>query len=588
MMNVIRFFLFLAASCLIDFSPPILNFDAQAQTLPEFPMRVGFLREEPEICVTPDGSAVITLSVRDSCAGGEAYLGVFPAEGQLQYPLYLLAGEVTVPSPEQVVARFPLKTLESAERDIRRLRESRGGRLAVRLQIWEKKTQILDRIFAYARSDEEVYSRVPTLISGPFADCVTDHSAVVSFDFDAPLPCRIRLQPGDREIVIQDARQHHEIALVGLSSESIHRYRVQWENQGLSYSSIEYSFRTAPETGSKGTTRFAVFCDSRGSAGGGEADVEGVQRAALVKLMNLAYRKEADFIVFPGDLVSGSTSNPDELERQFRSWKRITAPVAGSIPVYEGMGNHDCTGRWVGETIRDYVPRSREETSEAIFARNFVNPENGPRNAPPGAPPYLENVYSFDWGGVHFAVLNTNYHQKGEGEAVRPLFGNLQGSLQAEQLDWLEEDLEKAQRRGMKYLFVAAHEPAFPCGGHAADAMWWRGTIPEINESRNRFWEILSRHSVVCAFFGDEHNYSRALIDSTVNPQFKQPIWQIITGGAGAPTYAQDPTVPWADKVRAFFPVHHLCFVEAEEEHIWLTVLSAKGDQLERVDLLQR
>jgi hypothetical protein len=588
MTKVARFLPFLTAALFIIFSQHLPRFSAQAQTQPEFPQRVGFLFEEPEIRVTPEGTVLVTLSVREACSGGEAFLGVFPEEGQLQYPLYLLAGEVTVPSADQVLAQLSLKALESDERDIRHLRASRGGRLAVRLQIWGKKTRILDRIFAYARSEEEGYSRIPTLISEPCVDCVTDHSAVLSFDFDEPLPCRIRLRHDDRGIVIPDARRHFEIELTELAAGSTHHYKIFWDFQGITYSSAEYTFRTAPEAGTTGTVRFAVFCDSRGAAGGGEADVEGVQRSALVKLLNLAYRGGADFIVFPGDLVSGSASNPDELERQFRSWKRITAPVAGSIPVYEGMGNHDCTGRWVGDTSEDYVPRSGSEASEAIFARNFVNPENGPRGELPGDPPYRENVYSFDWGDVHFAVLNTNYHQKGDGEAVRPLSGELQGSLQAEQLDWLEKDLTEAQRRGIRYLFVAAHEPAFPCGGHAKDAMWWRGQIPAINESRNRFWGILSRHRVICAFFGDEHNYSRTLIDATVNPQFEYPVWQIITGGAGAPTYAQDPTVPWADKVRAFFPVHHLCFVETESDHVWLTVLTADGDRLERADLLQR
>lgn len=586
MLKVTRFLLFLSDLALLVISPPAA--DVSAQTQPEFPQRVGFLVEEPEIRVTPEGSAILTLHVQDACSGGEAWLGVFPSEGQLQYPHYLLIGSVTVLSPGQVVVQFPLKAMESAEKDIRHLHDSRGGRLAVRLQLWGTKTQILDRVFAYARSDENVYRRVPSLISGPFVDCVTDHSAVISFDFDEPLSCRISLQPGGRSIGVAESRRHHEIALTGLAAKSVQRYQIHWEIGGDSFFSAEYSFRTAPEAGSKGTVRFAVFCDSRAAVGGGEADVEGVQRSAMVKLLNLAYRREADFIVFPGDLVSGSTSNPDELERQFQSWKRITAPVAGSIPVFEGMGNHDCTGRWVGNTIQEYIPRSGNEASEVIFARNFVNPENGPNPPHSSDPPYLENVYCFDWGWVHFAVLNTNYQQKGTHESVRPLAGDPEGTLRTEQLDWLENDLKEARKRGIKYLFVAAHEPAFPCGGHAEDAMWWRGKIPAIIAGRDRFWGILSRYQVVCAFFGDEHNYSRTLIDSTVNPQFERPVWQIVTGGAGAPTYAQDSTVPWADKVQAFFPVHHLCFVEADEEHVWLTVVSADGDKLERVDLLQR
>src|SRR5690606_2608310 len=148
-------------------------------------------------------------------------------------------------------------------------------------------------------------------------------------------------------------------------------------------------------------------------------------------------------------------------------------------------------------------------SSEDIFAREFVNPTNGPPPEREGLPPYLENVYSFDYGRVHFVSVNTNYWTSSRpGE-----LGNREGYVMDKQMEWLRKDLEDARANGAGFIFGYTHEPGYPNGGHVGDGMYWRGRIASMNERRTAFWQLMSDFEVSAVFHGDEHNYSRLLID---------------------------------------------------------------------------
>jgi hypothetical protein len=115
--------------------------------------------------------------------------------------------------------------------------------------------------------------------------------------------------------------------------------------------------------------------------------------------------------------------------------------------------------------------------------------------------------------------------------------------------------------------------------------MWWHGKIPEVVQMRDRFWKILCEYEVLAAFFGDEHNYSLTLIDDSVNPEFIVPIWQVVTGGAGAPYYIRDEGVPWAGSVRSFYPSQHGCFLSVAGDDVLMEVVTPEGVLLESVQL---
>ncbi|RJP77626.1 MAG: metallophosphoesterase family protein [Candidatus Zixiibacteriota bacterium] len=548
-----------------------------------------FLKSEPAVTVAPDGAVQVVVETWDSCTGGQAFLGVRPLDAPLDYPAYRVSGTL---SPDdggrRLTVRLHLKDLEYIRADVNDLAGRGGGSVCLRLQILGERLRVLDRSFAYRRTPDGRYHSAPALAEGPFLDLVSDRGAVVSGAFDVPANFRLTLDPGGRIIAPPTPAQTFELPLDGLEPATRYTYRLTWEaGGGQEFSTPVYAFRTAPAPGAAAPVRFAVLCDSRGNSLGGEYLVEGVSQPALQALLNQAAAAGAEFILFPGDLVSGFTTDPEDMARQLRAWNRATAPIAARIPLYEGMGNHDQTVQWMAEGGKgDYLPRVGEESGEALFARHFVNPVNGPDSAAAGFPTYRENVYSFDWGPAHFVMLNNTWFLKGPGPLAAGEPGLRQGFFRPEQLEWLDRDLAAARARGQEHLFVLAHDPAFPNGGHVQDAMWWKGQDPEILALRDHFWGLLVRHRVAAAFFGHEHNYSRTLVDARVDSAYTHPVWQIVTGGAGAPFYQRDREVPWAGAVQAFYPLSHLSLVEVDGSRVTLSVITPEGAVVERVDLV--
>jgi hypothetical protein len=381
--------------------------------------------------------------------------------------------------------------------------------------------------------------------------------------------------------------------------------------------------------------------DSRQCPGGGELGFGGVNYRIAQQFMVDLYRRGADLVLFGGDLVNGYTSSKESYLRQLGTWKKAVEPVGSFIPIYEGMGNHEQVGDYFKvsrpeqKDLTIYTNRAGEESGEALFADQFVNPRGSvygfgpppPENLWPGAgqelavevgefglpqevgPPYDETVYSFNYDNIHFVSVNTNYWHTGVyygsrdqvSAAIELVGGNREGYIMEKQLAWLRRDLDAAQAdETIDWIILFTHEPPFPVGGHLRDAMFWgqsgRGHEGGMNDPgapsgdvidmRNRFWGLISSYpKTLMVMDGDEHNYSRTYIDSSIHPGYRHPVWQITSGGAGAPFYGQDLSAPWTNQVRRFTSVPHYCLVTVHGEEARLEVWTRSGRLVEGVVL---
>ncbi len=415
----------------------------------------------------------------------------------------------------------------------------------------------------------------------------------------------------DTEIADAPISTHHEVLITRLRPDRQYAYRVRYSADGGITQT--HSFRTAPAPGNQHPFKFRFMSDSRGGVGGGERLLNGVNARDLGQFAMGLHNKGAHFICFGGDLVNGYTSDRRDFEFQLEVWKQVVQPVAASIPIYEAIGNHEQVGNFYkvadllekGMSFLVFADRGEEESAEACFAEEFVNFQGSvygfdaplPEVRSPGlggaqtGPSYAENVYSFNYGNLHFVTLNSNYWYTGQRKAtgfsrnafdkeanniaLKHLGGNREGYIRANQLEWLERDLQAAQAdANIDWAFLIFHEPAFPNGGHVRDTMYWgasgKGELGGYNEPdaplgdvvdmRNRFWTIVAKYKKVLAVLcGDEHNYSRTRIDSAVHRDYRFPVWQIISGGCGAPFYVQDKSVPWVRQVESFAISKHYC-----------------------------
>jgi len=424
-------------------------------------------------------------------------------------------------------------------------------------------------------------------LEGPFVGNVTSNSAVIWWRSSTPAPGAVVIA----NRTLRDDQPPFEVTVTGLEPGKTYQYHVELDEGGRLPGQGDYSLRTAAGRGTEAEFRFAVICDSRGTKAS-----EPVNVPVLQALLKHAKSRSAQFVVFPGDLAFGYCNDAAEYRRELRVWKSAAADLMHEIPVYLTMGNHDVLihpdrDRHGPYDLDGAMVGGKLLTGEEAFAQEFVNPSNSPQPENAGAPPYAETCYSFDWGNCHFVVLNTNYwvgtrsFPRVPGDPCR-LYerGNPEGRIMDRQMQWLREDLRRARQAGARHIFVFGHEPAFPVGAHVDDAMYYEGNATlslkrDIRARQHQFWQMLSDNGVLAGFFGDEHNYSRALIGPAGDKTYDPPVWHIISGGAGAPaSSARRTDLPWSDSIRAFEDRRHYCLVTVQGRQVTLEVFALPAD----------
>jgi hypothetical protein len=602
----------------------------------------GIISRGPSVVGFEGSSAVLEFETSIPTTAARVYYGVILDEETLGFPRLRRSARERLPEGQAETTSHRVKLdVARLERPIidTGLIEAGGGHVECRIEMYDprrSRLSIHDSRFRYKREGPPgsgEYSAALTLVEGPFVDMVTHDGAVFSWRTGEISSGSVLID--GVEYVAEGESAGHEVEVSGLNPKTRYTYSVKYSRHGDR--TREYSFTTAPAPGERGTVRFGLFSDSREGVVSGEESLNGINVRHLTGFSSMLYALGVDFICVGGDLVDGYTSSQEDFESQLRSWKHAVQPVGALIPIYEGMGNHEQVGDYfkVPRESEDdsyyvmFTDRTGERSAEAVFAREFVNPNGSvygfsppePEDRAPGlggpekGPSYFENVYSFNYGNVHITVVNANYWYTGligksglyymtdrgiNNLALQLLGGNREGYLRENQLAWIDRDLSAAQEDpDIDWSFVVLHEPAFPNGGHVDDAMYWgelvdgvsvgyndaSAPLGDVVDMRDRFWKILNSHDKVLAIMcGDEHNYSRALIDGSVNADYELPVWQIVSGGCGAPYYGPDRTVPWADKVSAFARSRHCCLFTVEGDRVGLEVYSDRGEVIDSVE----
>jgi hypothetical protein len=371
---------------------------------------------------------------------------------------------------------------------------------------------------------------------------------------------------------------------------------------------------------------FAYAGDGRAAAGGGEYDYVGVNRYVGAAMAREIFRRNASFLLYGGDLIAGYTNAKDDFEMELVAFRETFGPFLSTRPLYAAVGNHDSFLNSFDDGSRYGLGMDKwpYETSsgEAVFARMFIHPTNGPK-AIRGRPPYDETAFSFQYGPVKVIVVNNDYWVTSQSR-IQEFGGSPEGYILPEQLDWIKEEVQKGDADPtVRSVVILAHEPAFPGGGHVGDAMWHGGNNnhraysfasgaaepagPGIIEVRNEFWKIASQSKKVAIVLGsDEHNYQRFLITKQTpvgvpakddlngngilddgqisgNAEFTRPLWHVISGGAGAPYYTQE-NAPWSGSSKYFSSQYNYLIFRADQKKISMEVYSNTGQLLDHVD----
>ncbi len=586
-------------------SEPENEFSSGAQVDVEPPRRTktyGFLAGRPSSRIIAPGVLEVTFDTEQPTPAAVLYLGINDIQEELDYPRYRLQVVEEVPAEgTPAEGKGPAearRTRHRIEADFRLLLAQMPNtqfepRICWRAEVFVPNLHSTRFVEGRQYFNPDTLGDTVNITMGPYVDQITPTGAIIRVETDRQAEATIKI--GERQIVAGGGPLY-EISIDGLQPETKYEYRVQVGDTQVR----PYRFRTSGGN----AFRFAAMCDSREGFGGGMQNATGVNAFALYCLGSAAYYQNADFVLFPGDLINGYTTSEDDFRNQIDSFRRAMGPVHARIPIYEGMGNHEAlVDLMEGEGMRD---KQGGQSAEVVFADLFTNPVNGPTREQPDAPPYDEIVYYFDWNHARFIVLNNNYwfatHPHRDG-------GNLEGFVMQRQLEWLRSEVERADADDkIQLLFFAAQEPPFPNGGHTNDAMWYNGGDTnhdgridgadiKIVHNRNDLWEIVASSPKAVAFItGDEHAYSRLLLTQETKvghraksdgsqARYQYPVWQVTTGGAGAPWYDKDLHLPWSSELRAHSTQPHFVLFSIEGEQVRLDVPSQTGESVDETEL---
>jgi len=255
--------------------------------------------------------------------------------------------------------------------------------------------------------------------------------------------------------------------------------------------------------------RFIVTCDSRGQT-------DGIQVTILSEMVEEIMSRGVDFVLFPGDLVSGYvTDGPGGFEAQLRAWVQIVKPVYDAgIGVYGCRGNHEIMDVWGIHPRPDIDPDDNYATRWLNVFGNELYPQQK-----------LPDNGSADEKYMTYSVVHKN--------ALIVLLDGYAGirhdTVNRVNQKWLEAQLSVNTR---PHIFITTHEPAFRAL-HADCLDNWPA-------ERDALWASIGNAGGRVFLCGHDHFYDHArVVDEDDN--LDNDIHQYIIGTAGARPYFWSP-----------------------------------------------
>ena len=233
---------------------------------------------------------------------------------------------------------------------------------------------------------------------------------------------------------------------------------------------------------------------------------------------------------------------------QWQGWMNGLADYSAAKIFVPVMGNHECYDlNW-----QMCLPEG--------YLHQFVQPTNGSAK-------FTGYYYSFDYGQVHFIVLNT---QMEELDGVRP-------GLLAEELSWLERDLAQNKQ---PWRIVLMHKDVL-----TYELNPLTGRQGGINEIGQAFMPAFDKHGIDLVLTGHLHTYRNRGHIYSFAPAEKGPVY-VLCGLAGDCRYDNIWVDPVFDKYVAPQPeTDNYLLLTANRQRLKLECYLPNGTLLDKLDL---
>lgn len=302
-----------------------------------------------------------------------------------------------------------------------------------------------------------------TLVRAPYIQSVSPTGAVVVWTTAAAGPAELKhgATPGALTTTVTGpSATQHEVKLSGLQPDSVVCYSVGEPGQVLAGGDATHCFRTAPTAGTKKKLRAWIVGDS----GSGDS----VQAAVRDAMLGAVGKTRPTLFLHMGDMAYDAGTTAEFTTNFFAMYPTVLAGTA----LFPTMGNHEGMS-------------SDSGTQTGPYYTAYVLPKGGESG---GLPSGTEAYYAYDWGNVHFIVLDSH-------DSSRSPTGPM--------LTWLKADLAATKQ---DFLVAYWHHPPYTKGSHDSD------TESQLVEMRENALPILEAAGVDLVLAGHSHIYERSFL----------------------------------------------------------------------------
>ncbi|TAK62779.1 DNRLRE domain-containing protein [Methylobacter sp.] len=300
------------------------------------------------------------------------------------------------------------------------------------------------------------------LTRGPYLQTGTSSGLIVRWRSDLASDSRVRVgtSPANLNLTFDQpaSTTEHIVQVNGLNPQTKYYYSIGSTTQVISGADSNTYFTTAPTTGTQQPTRIWVI----GDAGNGSAG----QTAVYNAYRNFTGANPTHLWLQLGDNAYNSGTDAEYQSNMFNMYpdmfrQSVTWPT---------LGNHDGAS-------------ADSATQTGPYYNIFSLPKNGEAG---GVASGTEAYYSFDYGNIHFIVLDSHDSVRTAGSPM---------------LTWLESDL---QASNAEWNIAFWHHPPYSKGSHDSD------TESQMVEMRQNTLPILEAYGIDLVLTGHSHAYERS------------------------------------------------------------------------------
>lgn len=318
----------------------------------------------------------------------------------------------------------------------------------------------------------------------------------------------------------------HPATLSGLAPHTDYEYRVGYGDKRGAWNAFK--------TDGGGPFKALIFPDSQSSDYG---DWQRVAQAARKA------NPDAAFFVNLGDLVDNG-----EDPTQWQAWFASLRGIIDEIPCAPVLGNHETYNL-------DWKVRMPE-----AYLSLFSLPPNGSAD-------YRNQYYAFDYGDVHFIVLNTQFDE------MLPF----QPDLAEAQRAWFARDIARTKKR---WKVVLMHKDVLTYEIHGRT-----GRRTGISDIGGMFMPLFDKYGVDVVLTAHLHTYRRRKRLLDFQPDPRGPLY-IVTGVAGNVRYPNFWVDHPLDEAVAPQPeTNNYMTLEASANALRLSSFLPSGERIDHVEL---